>query len=96
MREDGSRRWLRPQISAGGFWKKRAVVAWILMALFTITPWIQVGGRPLFQFDITHRRFTVFGTLFHPDETLPLALLVLSLLLGIFLLTALLGRVWCG
>ena len=96
MREDGSRRWLRPKPSAGRFWKKRLVVAWVLMALFTITPWIRVAGKPLFLFDITSRRFIVFGTTFHADETVPLALLGVSFVLAIFLLSALLGRVWCG
>ena len=96
MREDGSRRWLRPKPSPGKFWKKRAVVAWVLMALFTLTPWIRVGGQPLFLFDITARRFIVFGTTFQADETLPLAFLGLSIVLTIFLLSALLGRVWCG
>lgn len=96
MRADGSRRWLRPKPAGGHFWKKRAVVAWVLMALFTITPWLRWNGQPLFLFDITARRFTFFGTTFHADETLPLALLVLSIFLTIFLLSALLGRVWCG
>ena len=96
MRADGSRRWLRPKPAGGAYWKKRAVVAWVLMALFTITPWLRWNGQPLFLFDITARRFTFFGTTFHADETLPLALLVLTIFLSVFLLTALLGRVWCG
>ncbi|MDF1838389.1 MAG: cytochrome c oxidase accessory protein CcoG [Planctomycetota bacterium] len=96
MREDGSRRWLRPKVSPGRFFKKRAVVAWILMAMFTITPFIKLGGKPLFLFELSTRRFIVFGTTFHADETLPLAFLMLTTFVGIFLLTALLGRVWCG
>ncbi|MCP5024018.1 MAG: cytochrome c oxidase accessory protein CcoG [bacterium] len=96
MRDDGSRVWLRPRISAGRFLKQRAVVAWVLMALFTVTPFIKMGGKPLFLFELATRRFIVFGTTFHADETLPLALLMLTTGVAIFLMTALLGRVWCG
>lgn len=96
MREDGSRRWLRPKVSAGRFLKKRAVVAWILMAMFTITPFIKLGGKPLFLLELSTRRFIVFGTTFHADETLPLAFLMLTTFVAIILITALLGRVWCG
>jgi cytochrome c oxidase accessory protein FixG len=96
MRDDGSRRWLRPKISPGRFLKKRAVVAWILMALFTITPFIKIGGKPLFLLELSTRRFIVFGTTFHADETLPLAFLMLTTFVAIILMTALLGRVWCG
>ncbi|MCA9003509.1 MAG: 4Fe-4S binding protein, partial [Planctomycetes bacterium] len=96
MRDDGSRRWLRPKISKGFFLKRRTVVAWVLMALFTITPFIKVGGKPLFLFELSTRRFIVFGTTFHADETLPLAFLMLTTFVAIILMTALLGRVWCG
>ena len=33
LEEDGRRRWLRPKPSPGGWWKKRLLVAWFLIAL---------------------------------------------------------------
>ncbi|QDU66785.1 cytochrome c oxidase accessory protein CcoG [Engelhardtia mirabilis] len=96
LNEDGSRRWLRPKLAKGRFLPRRAVVAWALIALFTITPFIKIDGTPLFQFDVAHRRFTFFATTFNADETLLLALLVVSIFVGIFFVTALFGRAWCG
>lgn len=46
--------------------------------------------------DLTTRHFTLFGSTFLPTDTLLLALLMVSIFVTIFLLTALLGRVWCG
>ncbi|MCL4865811.1 MAG: cytochrome c oxidase accessory protein CcoG, partial [Gemmatimonadales bacterium] len=96
LNEDGSRRWLRPKLSPGGFWRWRRVVAYGLMVLFFALPYLRIGGKPLVLLDIPRREFTFFGTTFLPTDTLLLMLLMVSIALGIFLLTALLGRVWCG
>ena len=93
---DGTRRWLTPQLSRGRFYRARLATAWALMALFALLPHARVGGRPAMLFDIVHRRFTLLGTTFYPTETMLLMLLLVGLFVGIFLLTAVLGRVWCG
>src|ERR1035437_10918764 len=51
---------------------------------------------PLILLGLPLSRFTVLGSTFFPTDTLLLMLLVLSILIGIFLMTALAGRVWCG
>ena len=96
MNEDGSRRWLRPKPSPGGFWRARRVVAYALMVVFFALPYLRVEGRPLVLLDIPRREFTLLGTTFLPTDTLLLMLLMVSVALAIFLLTALFGRVWCG
>ena len=96
LEADGHRRWLRPKPAKGRFELRRRIVAYVLIALFTVTPFIKLDGTPLFQFDVANRRFTFFATTFNADETLLLALLVLSIFIGIFLITALVGRAWCG
>jgi len=96
MNEDGSRRWIRPKPSPGGFWRARRAVAYVLMVVFFALPYLRVGGRPLVLLDIPRREFTLLGTTFLPTDTLLLMLLMVSIALGIFLLTALFGRVWCG
>jgi cytochrome c oxidase accessory protein FixG len=93
---DGTRRWLVPQLSRGRFYRARLATAWGLMALFALLPHARVGGRPAMLLDVMHRRFTLFGTTFYPTETMLLMLLLVGLFVGIFLLTAVLGRVWCG
>lgn len=96
LNADGTRRWLRPKVAMGAWWHRRRVVAWLLMILFTAIPWLEVGGGPLMRFDVVHRDFHFFGVHFRPTDTLLLMLLVLGIFLGIFLITALLGRGWCG
>ncbi len=96
MDAHGHRRWLSPVLSAGRWWQRRLVVAWVLIALYAITPFLEWAGLPLVQFDIPGRRLVFFGTVLRPTDTVPLALLTLSIFIFIFLLTAILGRVWCG
>lgn len=96
LNEDGSRRLLRPVLSPGGFWRRRRVVAWALMALFFLIPYLRMGGKPLVLLDIPRREFTILGATFLPTDTLLFMLLFLSVGIAIFLATALFGRIWCG
>jgi cytochrome c oxidase accessory protein FixG len=96
LNQDGSRRWIRPRLSKGRFLRRRMVVGWGLILLFTAIPYLRMNGKPLMLFDIPRREFTLFGTTFLPTDTMLLMLLMLSIFVTIFLLTSLFGRVWCG
>jgi cytochrome c oxidase accessory protein FixG len=96
LETDGSRRWIFPRLSRGRFWSRRRVVAYGLLALFTLVPFARIGGRPLLLLDLAHRQFTIGGVTFLPTDTVLLAALAMIWLLSIFFVTALLGRVWCG
>ena len=96
LNRDGSRRWLKPKISAGRFLTQRQIVGYGLIVLFAAMPTLRFNGKPLMLLDVAHRRFTFFGATFLPTDTALLALLLLSIFVGIFLVTALAGRVWCG
>lgn len=93
---DGSRRWLRPKLSEGSFWHKRRAVAYALMFLFFVIPYLRMNGHPVILLDLPKREFHLFGATFLPTDTLLFMLLFVSIGIGIFLLTALFGRVWCG
>jgi cytochrome c oxidase accessory protein FixG len=96
LNADGTRRFLRPKVSRGRYWKRRAWAAYLLIALFTLIPYIPINGKPAMLLDVVHRRFTLFGTTFLPTDTMLLMLLLVGTFVGIFFLTALFGRVWCG
>jgi len=96
LNPDGTRRWLRPKTAPGRIRSARGWVAWGLIAIFTLLPWIRIDGRPLLLLDVVHRQFTIFGTIFRPTDTLLLTFLALAVFASIFALTALFGRVWCG
>jgi cytochrome c oxidase accessory protein FixG len=96
LEADGSRHWLYPRLSMGRFWVRRRVVAYLLLALFTLIPFLRIGGKPLLLLDLAHRHFILFGVTFLPTDMLLLALMMLIVLVSIFCVTATLGRVWCG
>ncbi|MBL8761619.1 MAG: cytochrome c oxidase accessory protein CcoG [Phycisphaerae bacterium] len=96
LNDDGSRRWLRPRPSPGRFWHARRAVAYFLIAIFTAIPYLTINDKPAVLLDIIARRFTIFGYTFLPTDTLLLALTLLIIGIGIFLFTAIFGRVWCG
>jgi len=76
--------------------KKRRVVGWLLIAFLVLAPWIRIGGLPAVRMDIPGRRLLLLGQIFTPHDTWVLAFLGLAAALGLFLFTAVLGRVWCG
>jgi cytochrome c oxidase accessory protein FixG len=96
LNQDGTRRWIRPKPSYGAHWKARRAVAYALMLVFFAIPNLRMAGKPLILLDLPRRQFTFFGTTFLPTDTLLLMLLLATIVITIFLLTALFGRVWCG
>ncbi len=96
LHADGRRRWIKPKPSCGTHWHRRRGVAYLLIAVFTLLPYIKIRGKPAVLLDVAHREFTLFGYTFLPTDTLLLALLLVGIALMIFLVTALFGRVWCG
>ncbi len=96
MTKEGKRNWLYPALSKGAYYTRRLIVAWGLIILFIALPLIKINGKPAVLIDFIHREFALFGLVFYPTDTLLLLLTGLSLVLAVILLTALLGRVWCG
>ena len=96
MNRDGSRRRIRPKVSKGRYYRPRLLTAWGLILSFVLIPILKINGKPLMLLDIGQREFTFFGVTFLPTDTFLLMLLLFSIFVGIFLITAIWGRVWCG
>ena len=96
LNADGTRFKLYPRTSAGRFHRARAVVGYGLIALFVLLPYVHLGGKPAILLDFVHREFTFFSATFRPSDGFILMLFGLSVVLAVFLVTALAGRVWCG
>ncbi len=96
LEADGSRRWLKPKLSRGKLLTRRRIMAYVLIAIFTLLPFVKIAGKPLVLLDIVTRRFTIFGFTFLPTDTVLLVIFLVGVLLGIVLFTTLFGRVWCG
>jgi hypothetical protein len=46
LESDGSRRWLKPKLSKGKLLERRRAFSYILIAIFTLVPFIKIGGKP--------------------------------------------------
>lgn len=85
------------EVPKDGFWQRRRLwVQWGLIGLYLVVPWIKINGHPLLLMDVEHRRFAIFGQLFFAHEVPNLVFVIVAFLMGIALITTLLGRVWCG
>jgi cytochrome c oxidase accessory protein FixG len=73
---------------------------WLMICLTQIVfyglPWLQYGERQAFLMDINAQRFYLFGMVIFPQDLFYLALLLIVCALGLFLFTAVAGRLWCG
>jgi len=96
LNEDGTRNWLHPKLARGRFLRRRRIVGYALIALFVALPLVRIGGRPALLIDLVARELSVFGAVFRPSNSVILMLLGLTIVLTVFVLTALFGRVWCG
>ncbi|MES2800975.1 MAG: 4Fe-4S dicluster domain-containing protein [Bdellovibrionota bacterium] len=80
----------------GKFQKWRQYLHQILICVFLFLPWVKIGGHPLFLFDFRINHFIFFGLTFFSHEMPMLFYIVMLLILAIFIVTALFGRLWCG
>ena len=67
-----------------------------LFVLYFGTIWLQKDNKPLVLFDIIKRQFHIFGTTFYPQDFIFLTLLLIISAFGLFFITVLAGRIWCG
>ena len=93
---DGSRRWIRPRLSKGKWLRRRFAAAWGLILVFVLLPHVQVGGKPAILLDVARREFTFFGRTFIATDGLVLMLAMIAIFASVFLVTAVVGRAWCG
>ena len=96
INDDGSRNFLHPA-DVHGPWQVRKNFVWgLLLAIYVGVPWILIGGRPAVHIDIPGRNAFLFGHTFTNQDFYLMFFLVSGLGFGLFVLTALFGRVWCG
>ena len=73
---------------------------WFFVALtqliFYGLPWLEWGTRQAVLFDLGARRFYIFGLVLYPQDFIYLTGLLVIAALGLFLFTAVAGRLWCG
>lgn len=93
---EGKRQWIYPKAPSGRFHKARVLISGLLLAVLFVVPFIRVHGHPVMLFDITERKFILFGLIFGPHDFFLLALAMISTIVFIFLFTVVFGRLFCG
>ena len=82
--------------SAAGSPTWRWALVWVTQLLFYGLPWLQWNGRQAVLFDLGARRFYIFGLVLYPQDFIYLTGLLIISAYGLFLFTAVAGRLWCG
>ncbi len=80
----------------GFFQRIRMFTGWPLLMGFFLMPWIQWDGRQSILFDLPARKFHILGLTFWPQDMSMLAWVLIIAAFGLFAVTNLAGRVWCG
>jgi len=90
------RRKIYPRAVTGWYARWRWALVWITQLVFYGLPWLSWGNRPAVLFDLEARRFFLFGLVLYPQDFIYLTALLVISALGLFLFTAVAGRLWCG
>ena len=85
-----------PRSVSGTFANWRWIMVWVTQIIFYGLPWIEWGQRQAVLFDLSVRRFYIFGLVLYPQDFIYLTGLMIISALSLFLFTAVAGRLWCG
>ncbi|MEK9713494.1 MAG: cytochrome c oxidase accessory protein CcoG, partial [Thalassolituus sp.] len=80
----------------GLFQKIRTWSLWALMLGYFGTVWLNWGDRQAVLFDLPARQFHIFGVTFWPQDFMLLSWALIICAFGLFTITNLAGRIWCG
>ncbi|WP_320820268.1 cytochrome c oxidase accessory protein CcoG [Thalassolituus sp.] len=81
---------------SGFFQKIRSWSLWALMLGYFGTAWLNWGDRQAILFDLPERKFHILGMTFWPQDFVLLSSILIICAFGLFTITNLAGRIWCG
>jgi cytochrome c oxidase accessory protein FixG len=96
LNPDGSRNTIHTADVKGRFQTRKKIVWSILVMIWVVLPWIEVGGNPAVLIDLANRQFFLFGQTFNAQDFYLAYFLLTGVGFSLFVLSALFGRVWCG
>jgi cytochrome c oxidase accessory protein FixG len=85
-----------PRSVKGWFARWRWALVWLTQILFYGLPWLPWNGRQAVLFDLAARRFFIFDLVLYPQDFIYLTGLLVLSAYGLFFVTAVGGRLWCG
>ncbi len=94
--EVGHRKFIIPAEVQGRFHSAKRNLHFLLLCFFLAVPWLSINGRQLLLFNIPQRRFFFFGMELFAHDTPLVFFLIMIFAIGLAIMTALFGRIWCG
>jgi len=93
---DGSRNMLQVADVKGRWTTRKYIIYALLIVVYLAAPWILINDRPAVLIDIPGRAAYLFGASFTNQDFHLFFFVLIGVGLGIFVVTSLFGRVWCG
>ena len=90
------RKKIYPRAVSGWFAKWRWTLVWFTQIIYYGAPWLSWNGRQAVLFDLSARKFYIFGIVVWPQDFIYLAVLLVISAYSLFLFTTVAGRLWCG
>ena len=92
---------IHPKAGAGTFRRLKWILVFVLLGIYYLAPWLRwdrPGDAPdqAILIDLANRRFYFFFIEIWPQEFYYIAGLLIMAGVGLFLVTSLFGRAWCG
>ena len=87
---------IQTRAASGIFNHLRWLMVLITQALFYGLVWLDWNDRQALLFHLVERKFYIFGMVFWPQDVIYLAVMLIIGAYGLFLVTAIAGRIFCG
>jgi cytochrome c oxidase accessory protein FixG len=96
-----ARRKVFPKAVDGTFRRLKWAIMGVTLAIYYVTPWLRWDRGPYAPdqavlVDLEHRRFYMFSIEIWPHEFYYVTGLLVMAAIGLFLVTSVVGRAWCG
>jgi len=85
-----------PRSVTGTFARWRVFFVYFTQIIFYGLPWLQWNDRQAVLFDLGARKFYLFGLVLWPQDIIYLTVILIISAYGLFLFTAIAGRLFCG
>lgn len=75
---------------------KRYWLFLVVTVVGLVLPWLRIDGNHIFLLSFDHKQLHLMGVAFDMQELYLMPFIIMLLFIGIFFITVLLGRAWCG
>jgi cytochrome c oxidase accessory protein FixG len=93
---DGSRNTIQTADVKGTWTTRKYIMYAILILVYVAAPWVTINGNPAILVDVAGRSAHLFGATFTNQDFHLFFFILIGAGLGLFVVTSLFGRVWCG